>query len=73
MSTTKDADKKILDYLETVEWPVTSEDVAKKLGITWHTAQVHLMKLYAERKVKYRKVGRQNQWWKNKGYDKEMK
>ncbi len=67
------SEKEIIKHLEKQEWPVTSEDVAGALDITWHTAQVHLMKLYAEGKVKYRKVGRQNQWWLVRHYEKEMK
>lgn len=67
-----DTDKKILEFLESQDWPVTTEDIAKNLKITWHTAQVHLMKMYAEGKVKYKKVGRQNQWWLVRKYEKEM-
>ena len=60
--------KKILEYLSKQEWPVTSEDIAKAVGISWNTAQVHLFRLAHEEKVKYRKVGRQNQWWLEKRY-----
>ncbi|MBS3052728.1 MAG: winged helix-turn-helix transcriptional regulator [Candidatus Aenigmarchaeota archaeon] len=67
-----DTDKKILEFLSKQQWPTTTEDMAKALEITWHTAQVHLMRMYAEGKVMYRKVGRQNQWWINKNYKKNM-
>jgi predicted ArsR family transcriptional regulator len=66
MSKNIKVDTKILKFLSKQEWPTTTEDIAKTLNITWHTAQVHLMKLYAEGKVIFRRVGRQNQWWSKK-------
>jgi predicted ArsR family transcriptional regulator len=64
--------KKILEYLSKQEWPTTTEDVAKGVGISWNTAQLHLVKLQMQQKIKFRRVGRQNQWWFNKGYKKNM-
>ncbi len=64
--------KKIIDYLAKQEWPSTSEDVAKGAGISWNTAQVWLLKLANEGKVKFRKVGRQNQWWLSEKYRKNF-
>jgi len=58
----EDIDRAILEFLAEQDWPVTTEMVAKRLGISWNTAQMHLYKLMAEGKVKGRKVGRQNQW-----------
>lgn len=58
----EDISKKILEFLKKQDWPVTTEEVAKEVGIAWHTAQVNLLKLVAEGKVKYKKVGRQNQF-----------
>lgn len=55
-------DKKILGYLLKEDWPVTTEMVAKELNVAWNTAQVHLYKLLAERLIKGKRVGRQNQW-----------
>jgi len=55
-------DKKILEYLAEEDWPVTTEMVAKRLKISWNTAQVHLYKLVASGLAKGKKVGRQNQW-----------
>jgi predicted ArsR family transcriptional regulator len=63
-------DKKILKFLESQDWPTTTENIAKALKISWHTAQVHLMKLYAEGKVAFKRIGRQNQWWIKKGHKK---
>ncbi len=55
-------DRKILTYLKKVDWPVTTEMVAKELRISWNTAQLHLYKLQAEGLLKGKRVGRQNQW-----------
>ena len=51
----KEIPKKILKFLEKPDWPVTTEQVADKLGISWNTAQVHLLKLVVQGKVKYKK------------------
>jgi predicted ArsR family transcriptional regulator len=64
---------KILEYLSKQEWPATTEDIAKGVGISWNTAELHLVKLQARDRVKFRKVGRQNQWWFNKQYKKSMR
>ena len=60
--------EKIVEFLKKQEWPVTTEEVAKQVRISWHTAQVNLLKLVADGKVKYKKVGRQNQFWLVKVY-----
>lgn len=67
-----DIKEKIIKFLEKQEWPVTTEQVAKEVKICWHTAQVNLLKLATEDKIKYRKVGRQNQFWLNKNYKNEF-
>ena len=64
-NTTKE---RILKFLEKQKWPVTTEDVANHVKIAWHTSQVNLLKLVAEGKVKYKKVGRQNQFWLVRSY-----
>ena len=53
---------RILRYLQEEDWPVTTEMVAKEMGVAWNTAQVHLWKLVSQGVVKGKKVGRQNQW-----------
>jgi predicted ArsR family transcriptional regulator len=68
----KDIPEKIMEFLDKQDWPTTTEDVAKQLNLSWNTAQVHLLKLVAEGKVKFRKVGRQNQFWLVKKYKKEI-
>jgi len=60
--------KKIVDFMSKLEWPSTTEDIAKGAGINWNTAQVYLLKLQTEGKVKFRRVGRQNQWWLDSKY-----
>lgn len=55
-------DEKILEYLRKAEFSATTEMVAEGVGIAWYTAQMHLSKLRDEGKVKFFRVGRQNQW-----------
>jgi len=64
--------EEVIKLLEKIDWPITTEEVAKQLEISWNTAQVHLLKLVAEGRVKYKKVGRQNQFWLDKKYKKEF-
>jgi len=40
----------------------TTHDVAKVLGISWHKAQLYLSVLAYCRKIRFRRVGRQNEW-----------
>ncbi len=63
----------IIEFLQKQDWPTTTEDVAEKLKLSWNTAQVHLLKLVAERVIRYKKVGRQNQFWLSKNYKKYFK
>ena len=58
----KQIDVKIVAYLSSQDWPVTTEMIAQSLRISWNTAQLHLYKLQAEGTVKGKRVGRQNQW-----------
>lgn len=60
-------DQGILEYLAEQDWPVTTEMVARELGVSWNTAQMHLYKLMAGGLVKGRRVGRQNQWIISRG------
>ena len=64
--------QKIIDYLKKADWPSTTEDIAADVKVSWNTAQVHLLKLLHEGIVKYKKVGRQNQFWLVKGYEKHF-
>ena len=65
--------QKILDYLKKADWPSTTEDIAADAKVSWNTAQVHLLKLVHEGLVRYKKVGRQNQFWLAKNYEKHFK
>ena len=40
--------EKIIKLLESIDWPTTTEEVAKQLKISWNTAQIHLLKLVAQ-------------------------
>jgi predicted ArsR family transcriptional regulator len=64
--------RKMLEFLAKQDWPVTTETVASILSVSWNTAQVQLLKLVAEGKVRYKRVGRQNQFWINRLYKKNM-
>lgn len=55
-------DKAILDYLKKISFSATTEMVGKALNIAWYTSQMHLFKLEKEGKIRYFKIGRQNQW-----------
>lgn len=65
--------KRIVEFMSDLEWPATTEDIAKGAKVSWNTAQVHLMRLEKEGKVRFRRVGRQNQWWLNKSYSENFK
>jgi hypothetical protein len=55
-------DNKILAYLKSIPFSATTEMIGKATKMAWYTAQMHLFKLQQEGKVKYFKIGRQNQW-----------
>lgn len=62
MTRPEDIDEAIMVYLKGIPFSATTEMVGKDLKIAWYTAQMHLFKLKEEGKVKYFKIGRQNQW-----------
>lgn len=64
--------KKIIEFLQKQDWPSTTEDIGNGVGVSWQTAQIHLFRLQSEGKLRYRKVGRQNQWWLEAKYRKEF-
>ncbi len=55
-------DKKILAYLKKIPFSATTEMVGKDVDIAWYTAHLHLIKLRDMGKIKYFRIGRQNQW-----------
>ena len=58
----EDIDKLILRYIASIPFSATTEMVAKELKIAWYTASQHLIKLEREGKIKYVRIGRQNQY-----------
>lgn len=56
--TTQSSDERILALLE--RGPATPDEIAKKLGTAWATAQGHLLKLVATGKVVVIRKGRVN-------------
>jgi len=58
----EEIDKRVLDYLSGLEFTATTEMVSKAIGVAWYTAQMHLIKLKDEGKIKSFRIGRQNQW-----------
>ena len=69
----KNTRQKIMEFLKKADWPSTTEDIAAEIKVSWNTAQVHLLKMLHEGIVRYKKVGRQNQFWLNEGYEKYFK
>ncbi len=65
-------DQKTLEYLRSQAWPTTTEEIAKKVNVSWQTAQIHLLNMANSGKLKFKKVGKQNQWWIVENYNKEM-
>ena len=55
-------DRRIMAFLAEQDWPVTTENVGEACGVTWNTAQVHLLRLLSTGLVRSKRVGRQNQW-----------
>ncbi|HDH41550.1 MAG TPA: hypothetical protein ENG12_04010 [Candidatus Altiarchaeales archaeon] len=53
----------IIEFIEKLDFPTTTEEIAKGVGLNWFTASFYLSELRAEGKVFHKRVGRQNQWW----------
>ncbi len=58
----EEIDRKILEYLKDIPFSATTEMVAKSIGVAWYSAQMHLHKLEKEGRIKFFRIGRQNQW-----------
>ncbi len=60
-----DVEREISDLLYSASEPLTPQEVAKKLGISWTTAQIHLFKLLAQnpKRISYARKGRQSIFW----------
>jgi len=62
---TIEVERKISDLLYSASEPLTPQEVAEKLGISWTTAQIHLFKLLAQspHRISYARKGRQSLFW----------
>ena len=62
---TVDVEREIFDLLYSASEPLTPQEVAEKLGISWSTAQIHLFKLLAQnpQRISYARKGRQSLFW----------
>lgn len=67
--TEKEIHEDILKFLEEVDFPRTTEDIANNVGLNWYAATTHLTKLKAEGKIFHKKVGKQNQWLLKEKYE----
>ena len=52
----------ILEVLEASEQPLSTQDIAEKLGRPWHSVQTRCLKLQIENRINGFKVGRVNLW-----------
>lgn len=55
--------KDIIEFIEKLDFPTTTEGIAKGVGLNWFTASFYLSELKEEGKIFHKRVGRQNQWW----------
>ncbi|RLI92426.1 MAG: hypothetical protein DRO89_02235 [Candidatus Altiarchaeales archaeon] len=53
----------IIEFIEKLDFPTTTEGIAKGVGLNWFTASFYLSELRTEGKIFHKRVGRQNQWW----------
>ena len=54
-----DLGQKIIEYRREEDWPVTTEMVARRVKVSWNTAQVHLYRLLAGGVIKGKPQGGQ--------------
>lgn len=59
----EDVKRDIFKYLKEIDFPSTTGQIAKAVGLNWYSAKTHLTELKADGKVFHKKVGRQDQWW----------
>lgn len=59
----KEVKRDILTYLKEIDFPATTGQVAKAVGLNWYSAKTHLTELKSEGLVFHKRVGRQSQWW----------
>ncbi len=61
-----DIKKEIIDFIESLDFPTTTEQISKGVRINWYMARLYLDQLREEGKVFHKRIGRQNQWWTEK-------
>ncbi len=55
--------EEIFEFIEKLDFPTTTEGIAKGVGLNWFTTSFYLSELKSEGIVFHKRVGRQNQWW----------
>ena len=58
--------QEIINFIESLDFPTTTEQIAKGVGVNWYAAKLYLGELMREGKVFHKRIGRQNQWWTEK-------
>ncbi|OQX55857.1 MAG: hypothetical protein B5M53_03735 [Candidatus Cloacimonas sp. 4484_209] len=58
--------QEIINFIESLDFPATTEQIAKGVGVNWYAAKLYLGELMREGKVFHKRIGRQNQWWTEK-------
>lgn len=59
--------KRIIDMLRRSNEPLTPQEVAKELGVSWSTVQTRLYQFALEGNAKYARKGRVNIFWAEGG------
>jgi len=57
-----EVDERILKFLK-FHAPATTRQTAKAANLSWHMTQIRLFKLAYEKRLQFRRVGRQNEWY----------
>lgn len=58
--------QEIIKFIESLDFPTTTETIANGVGVNWYAAKLYLEELMREGKVFHKRIGRQNQWWTEK-------
>jgi len=62
----EEIEKAVIDYIEDLDFPTTTGNIAEGVGLNWYAASYYLHHLKDKGRVFHKKVGRQNQWWTEK-------
>lgn len=58
--------QEIINFIESLDFPTTTEAIANGVGVNWYAASLYLNQLKEEGKIFHKRIGRQNQWWTEK-------